>query len=95
MKFKRFFAAVSAAVMLGSCSLSSVSAEVQETTEAQKYHPYDLNQDKVVNIADAVYINGYLKGQYEPEDLTALDINQNGLISGMDISYIQFYIAGV
>ncbi len=54
----------------------------------------DPNGDGVINISDAVYIMQYLKGVFEPTDLSRLDIDQNGVISRMDAYYAQLYELG-
>lgn len=86
MKFKRFFAAVSAAVMLGACSLSSVSAELVAPDS------YDVNSDGRVNISDAVLINTALGGQWRPSDMSWLDVNGNGIVDNLDYMSIVAYV---
>ncbi len=36
----------------------------------------------------------YLAGVFEPTDLSALDVDENGIVSLMDAKSVQFYIAG-
>lgn len=84
MKFKRFIAVVSAVVMIGACSAVNVSATVPAG--------YDINGDGVVNISDAVAINMALTGEWNPSDLSDIDVNQNGVVDDLDRMSIMAYV---
>ncbi len=55
-------------------------------------NPRNPNGDSVINMADSVYIQQYLDGNLYPINLTALDFDQNGIISQMDSYKIQRYL---
>lgn len=87
---KKAFTFILSSVISLSCSLSL-------ETNASLY----INLDKDPNgcggitVADAVYILQYLAGSFEPKDLDQLDINDNGIISELDVDIINMYDAGV
>ena len=84
MKIKRKVAALLAGIMAvvscGPMTSSAVNA--------------DPNGDGKLSIADTVFIQQYLLGCFEPSNLTALDVDNNGVISQMDAYQIQLYLAG-
>lgn len=49
----------------------------------------DPNGDGSFDFADATYIILYLAGRIEPKDLSALDVDGNGVISRMDVYCVQ------
>lgn len=55
----------------------------------------DPNGDGDFDIADATYILLYLRGNIQPADITQLDINNNGIVSQLDLDMIYLYEAGV
>lgn len=85
MKFKRFIAAVSAAVVICVSSAVSVSA----TAPAG----YDINGDGTVSVSDVVYINQALMGKWKPTDISVLDVNQNGVVDDLDRMSIMAYVS--
>lgn len=84
MKIKRkavaLLAGIMAAVSCGSITSSAVSA--------------DPNGDGELSISDVVFIQQYLLGCFEPSDLSALDVDNNGIIGQMDVKRIQLYLVG-
>lgn len=55
----------------------------------------DPNGDGVINVADAVYINQYLYGYYNPTDESEVDFDESGVITPMDSLKVYAYDAGV
>lgn len=55
----------------------------------------DPNGDGSFDFADATYIILYLAGRIEPTDLSALDVDGNGVISRMDVYCVQLHEAGL
>lgn len=55
----------------------------------------DPNGDGSLDLADATYIIQYLAGRFEPEDLSELDVDRNGVISQMDVYCVQLKEAGL
>lgn len=49
----------------------------------------DPNGDGSFDLADSVYIIQYLAGRFEPKNLSALDVDGNGVISRMDVYCVQ------
>ena len=85
MKFKRFIAAVSAAVVICVSSAVSVSATAPAS--------YDINGDGDVNVSDVVCINRALIGKWKPSNLSSIDANQNGIVDDLDSMSIMAYVA--
>ncbi len=52
---------------------------------------YDANNDGIINMADAVYIQQFLSGSIKPSNIDTLDFDDNDLVSAMDVSKVQFY----
>ena len=71
-------------------ALSSLTALPMSASAAT-----DPNGDGVINIADSVYINSYLRGSYEVSDLSALDFNGDYVINLIDKVACQRYITGM
>lgn len=83
MKMNRIIAsAVSAALIAAACVPFSANAAT------------DPDGNGAVEIADAVYILSYLAGVFEPNDLSALDFDGNGIISEMDAYTVQLALVG-
>lgn len=73
MKFKKFFAAVSAAVMI-TTALGATTAHAIT----------DPNGDGTINIYDVICISKYLAGTACPTDVSRLDYDGNGIVSELD-----------
>lgn len=55
----------------------------------------DPNGDGQINLADATLVSRYLDGQIATSSQTAnYDINQNGIVSQLDLKLIMLYIVG-
>ena len=85
MNIKKFLAAVSAATVMSVGSVNNVSATAPAS--------YDVNDDGMVNVSDAVAISTALVGQWKPTDITILDTNQNGIIDDLDRMAIMSYVS--
>lgn len=53
------------------------------------------NGDGVLDLADAVYIMQCLSGRYFASDYKELDMDDNGLVTQVDVLLIQYYEAGI
>lgn len=59
---------------------------------AADYDVRDVNRDGQVSMADVIYLNRYLMGNYSLSDPSVLDANQNAVISFADSQYISAYL---
>lgn len=89
-KLPVFLAAIvmSAGISLGTVPQVSASSVVSNYVS-------DPDGDGVISINDAVIIETYLMGINEPTNLAALDFDKNGIISKMDSSSVQLYLADI
>lgn len=55
----------------------------------------DPNGDGSVDIADVIYIQSYLRGQFEVSDLSALDFNGDYMVSQIDSIAVQRHLVGM
>ena len=55
----------------------------------------DTNGDGSVDIADVIYIQSYLRGQFEVSDLSALDFNGDYMVSQIDSIAVQRHLVGM
>lgn len=84
-KLKKLVACVLTAAISVACALPFAGSAVNK----------DPNGDGSFDIADAAYIIMYLNGRFERANLDQLDINDNGIISQMDVYYVQLNAAGL
>ncbi|MDE6035767.1 MAG: trypsin-like serine protease [Ruminococcus sp.] len=75
--------------------LMAVVPCVSLASSAATHLKYDANNDGIVNLADAVYVQQYLNGGFEPENLDRCDVDRNGVVSSMDVNKIQCYCIGL
>ncbi len=59
---------------------------------AADYDVRDVNRDGQVSMADAIYLNRYLMGNFSLSDPSVLDANQNLIIDHADSQCIQAYL---
>lgn len=78
--------AVVAASMIATIPFASASAAGPSTFDSSK----DPNGDGVLNIADATYILQCLLGRYHPSDYNNLDMDNNGLVTRVDVLLTQY-----
>lgn len=75
---------------------SAVTASFVFSLTANAAYAYpDADGNGSVGINDSVVIRMYLAGYNEPTDLTALDFDENGVISEMDAQTVQLYLSGL
>ena len=51
----------------------------------------DPNGNGILDLADAIYIQQFLAGKYNPSDLTELDVDDNDVVSSLDSSLVQSF----
>lgn len=91
-RFKKLIASVLAAAVSATCMMPFMcSAAGPKTFDFNK----DPNDDKKLNMADVTYIIQCLGGYYFPSDYKNLDMDNNGLVTRVDATLIQYYLAGV
>lgn len=91
-KLRKLIAGALAAAVSAVCMMPFVcSAAGPKTFDFDK----DPNGDGILNMADATYIIQCLGGYYIPSDYTQLDMDNNGLVTYVDATLIQYYIAGL
>ncbi|MDE5946478.1 MAG: hypothetical protein K2G63_04125 [Oscillospiraceae bacterium] len=84
---KKIFKSLIGGVVLASMAVSSLAVSAANT------HTTDPNGNGIIDIADAVYVSGYLHGNYEVSDIYALDFNGDLLVDDYDSLAIQRYLA--
>lgn len=82
---KRTLTALLSAVLLGTAVLP-LSAGAATAIP-------DPDGDGAITISDNVIILSYLAGRHEPTNLTAYDVDENGIVSHMDAKCIELYLA--
>ena len=82
---KKILTALLSAVLLGT-ALLPLSAGA--TTAIP-----DPDGNGSIGISDQVTILTYLAGRHEPTNLTAYDVDENGIVSHMDAKCIELYLA--
>ena len=95
MKFRKMIAGIITAAMAMSCfsfSALSSNAAVNENSVLLG----DVYGDDGVTGTDALYIGYYLEGKYEAtaKQVTAMDVNQDGLIDSRDAATLLSMLAG-
>lgn len=91
-KFRKLIAGALAAAVSAVCMMPFVcSAAGPKTFDFNK----DPNGDGFLNMADVTYIIQCVNGRYFPSDYKKLDMDNNGLVTQVDATLIQYYIAGV
>lgn len=61
---------------------------------AKNTHRTDPNGDGVIDIADSVFITGYLRGGYSVSNIDAMDFNGDLIIDAYDAVAVQNYLSG-
>lgn len=61
---------------------------------ATNTHRTDPNGDGVLDISDAVFITGYLRGGYSVSNIDAMDFNGDLIIDAYDAVAVQRCLAG-
>lgn len=82
MKLKKKFTATVLACLTAATACVSLSANAD--------YP-DPNGDGVIDVSDTVYIQCYLSGMFDVDNLIPLDFDGNGIVSQMDARKIQLY----
>ncbi|MBD5159646.1 MAG: trypsin-like serine protease [Ruminococcus sp.] len=75
--------------------MSAVSCVSLASSAVTQHLKYDANGDGEVGLADAVYVQQYLGGAFEPENLDLCDVDRNGIVSEMDVRKIQYNCMGM
>ena len=90
---KKLSAFLAASVM----AVGSIAAAIPQVSASSVVSNYvsDPDGDGVISINDAVIIETYLMGINEPTNLAALDFDKNGIISKMDSTSVQLYLADI
>ena len=83
---KKFLKSLVCCAVLASVAVSSLAVSAANT------HKTDPNGDGRIDIADAVYVSGYLHGNYEVSDIYVLDFNGDLLVDAYDSVAIQRYL---
>lgn len=79
------------AVLMSVICLSAIAAPVSATTTLP-----DPNGDGTIDVSDAVLVARYLDGQIATSNQSVnYDINENGIISQLDVKIILLHIAGL
>lgn len=83
-------------IISGLISIALVVTNVITSISSASFNPNkDPNGDGVLNLADYVYVKQCLAGKYKPSNLSALDVDDNNVVSDVDAKYIMMYDAGV
>lgn len=88
---KRFIKTLSAVVVMATMSMSIITFNSSAAAKTGT----DPNGDGSVDIADVVYIESYLKGQFEVSDLSAMDFNGDCIVNKADVIAVQRHLAGM
>lgn len=88
---KRFIKTLSAMVVMVTMSMSIITFNSSAVAKTGT----DPNGDGSVDIADVIYIESYLKGQFEVSDLSAMDFNGDYIVTKDDSVAVQRYLAGM
>lgn len=79
------------AILMSAICLSAITTPVSATTTLP-----DPNGDGTIDVSDSVLVALYLDGQIATSNQSEnYDINQNGIISQLDVRLILLYIAGL
>ena len=89
MKLKKRLASFAVAGIMAVMSCVSLASS------AATHLKYDADGNGEVGLADAVYVQQYLGGAFEPENLDRCDVDRNGVVSAMDVNKIQRYCLGM
>lgn len=55
---------------------------------------YDIDKDGYITASDAVTLGKFLCGSWAPNDISTLDVNQNGIVDWIDQNMIVAKIIG-
>ena len=88
LKFKSIVMGITASAIIAMSSLSGV-------VSADYDSHYDIDKDGVVSSTDIVLMNKFLHGVWAPNDTSALDVNQNGVVDWIDQDMITGWVLGV
>ena len=94
MKFRKVIAGIVTAAMAMSCfGFSALPSNASTNENAVQLG--DVHGNDGVTASDAAYIIYYLKGRYEAtaKQVTAMDVNQDGLIDSRDATTLLSMIA--
>ena len=77
------------------CSvLTSLAMFPMNEAFAINNHKTDPNGDGVIDIADSVFITGYLRGGYSVSNIDAMDFNGDLIVDAYDAVAVQRYLSG-
>lgn len=87
---KRFIKTILTTAIMATMAMSALTFNAFATVNVT-----DPNGDGHVDIADAVYIQSYLRGQFEVSDISAMDFSGDYIVSQIDVLAVQYYVAGM